>query len=147
MTAADFTSLRALWDDAGTPGTTTAGTSTLGDIYKTNMIDSSNIGTLVASPDDLTDPARAFMGYSAFSCGAVSAPYQECYKFQLRDYETEWSEGNVRFEKHQRANFFLMNVRGWKAIYGLFETQTILQGGEVLAAGLALAAATAAYAF
>lgn len=120
MTSADFTSLKALWDDAGTPGTTTAGTSTLGDIYKTEMVDSSNIGTLMANPDDLTDPNRSFMGYSAFKCGTVSAPYQECYKHQLRDYETEWSAGNVRFEKHQRANFFLMNVRGWKAIYGLF---------------------------
>ena len=66
MTSANFVSLKALWDDAGTPGTTTAGTSTLGNIYKTNLIDTPTIGTVIA--EDKTDPVRGFAPFSRFKC-------------------------------------------------------------------------------
>lgn len=63
-----------------------------------------------------------------------------CYKYQLRDFESEWSQGNIRFEAGQRVNYYFMNVRGWRAAYALFEGQAVLTGAETLAAGLAIAA-------
>jgi len=64
MKAADFVLLKALWDDAGTPGTQSPGTSVLGDIYKTNMVDATNVGTLLA--EDPTTPVRGMAPFSRF---------------------------------------------------------------------------------
>lgn len=140
MTNTDFTTLKGLFDASAT--TTANPPSTEGNIYKTTMVDNGTLGTLLAeSPGSPTYGMRPF---SRFYCGPVNSPNTEeqvCLKYQLRDFETEWSQGNLRFEAAQRVNYYLMNVRGWRAAYALFEGQAILQGGEMLAVGMALAAA------
>ena len=85
--------------------------------------------------------------FNRFTCGGITDKIQYCYKYQLRDYESEWSAGNVRFEAGQRVYYYLMSAVGWKAIYGLFEGEIVLLGSEALAAGLALAAVASTLSF
>lgn len=71
MSSTNFDGLKTLWVDAGVTDTT-AGTSTLGDIYKTTLVDNGTIGTLVA--EDKTDPVRGYAPFSRFMCEATDSP-------------------------------------------------------------------------
>jgi len=93
---------------------TTAGTAT-------------RIGTLIT--EDKTSAMRGYAPFSRFTCSAIAGSEQICYKYQLRDFESEWTEGNVRFEKGQKVTSYLLNARGWEAQYALFKANTILLGG------------------
>ena len=146
MSNANFGKLVTLWTDESTADGT-PGSSTAGNLFKTNLVDgggsTAQIGTLVT--EDKTAPVRGYAPFSRFTCTAVGIDASEpamqyCYKYQLRDFESEWTQGNVRFERSQKINFYLLNTRGWEAQYALFQAQTILLGGQTLAVGLALAA-------
>jgi len=97
------------------------------------------IGTLVTESKTAAG-GRGYAPFSRFTCGALTGNTQYCYKYQLRDFESSWSDGNVRFEKSQKVNSYLLNARGWEGQYALFKATTILQGGQALAAGVAIAA-------
>ena len=148
MTNTNFDKLKTIWTDLstadGTPGT--AGNEGEG-VYYANMVTTPTtppLGTIVAA--DKTDPVRGHAPFSRFTCTAVGVPAaekQSCYKYQLRDFETEWSQGNVRFERSQRVNYYMINGRGWDEAYSLFQGQTILTGASTLAVSMALATAAA----
>ena len=140
MTNTDFTTLKGLFDASATAGNPP---STEGNIYRTTMVTNKTLGTLLLESTPSV-PTYGMRPFSRFYCGPVNSPNTEeqvCLKYQLRDFETEWTQGNLRFEASQRVNYYMMNVRGWRAAYALFEGQAILQGGEMLAVGMALAAA------
>lgn len=133
MKAADFTKLKTLWTDSGkTTYTPAAGFE--GDVYMDNMVSgtlagtATRVGTLVTESKTAAG-GRGYAPFSRFTCGAVAAQYQYCYKYQLRDFESEWSDGNVRFEKSQKVTTYLLNSRGWEAQYSIFSATTILLGG------------------
>ena len=148
MTNTNFDKLKTIWTDLntsdGSPGTSGNEGET---VYYANMVTTPTtppLGTIVVA--DKTDPVRGHAPFSRFTCTAVGVPAaekQSCYKYQLRDFETEWSQGNVRFERSQRVNYYMINGRGWDEAYSLFQGQTILTGASTLAVGMALATAAA----
>jgi len=71
------------------------------------------IGTVIT--EDKTSPMRGYAPFSRFTCSPIVGSEQICYKYQLRDFESEWTDGNVRFEKSQKVTSWLLNARGWEA--------------------------------
>ena len=104
------------------------------------------------------DPTRSLKYFTAFSCGAVDAPgtdLQRCFKYQLKedgafwadDLTEEQADGNPRFERASRVEYYMISEIGFKQEYSLIKGQIILTGSRCLAAGLALAATVSSMVF
>ena len=150
MTADDFEDLKTIWTTEGTAdGQYDTGSGTVDDnqgIVYYNKLTDGTIGTVEAG-NDRTDPARTLDYFTRFICGATSTDpddadneLQECYKYQLADDETLWSDGYPRFEKTMRVQTYLISSIGIKEEYALCQGEIVLQGASMLALGTAIAA-------
>lgn len=151
MTAANFETLKTLWTDESTvDGSYDTGSGTIDDnqglVYYTELVTDAAVGT-EETGDDRTDPARSLDYFTRFICGATSTDpddadneLQECYKYQLADDETLWSDGYPRFEKTMRVQTYLISSIGIKEEYALCQGEIVLTGASMLALGTAIAA-------
>lgn len=149
MANADFTTLEGMWTASG--AAEDASIPNAGVLYYDDMVTNGSTGTKVV--EDLTADPRQYTGVTGFKCTAVQAAeavtgnvYQDCFKYQLKDDETVWSDGYPRFEKGGRVKTYLIASVAGLSTYGLLQGEVILGGSEMLAAALAIVA-TAALSF
>ena len=145
MTAADFEQVKTLWTDENVVDGTYDPTpdDKQGAIYFNILVVTAKYGTVEVG-NDKTDPVRSLEEFTAFKCGAVdqtppTAGKQLCYKYQLKDDETFWSDGYPRFERTMRVQTYLISGIGIKEDYALSIGETILTGASLLAVGAAIA--------
>jgi len=84
--------------------------------------------------------ARVAADASLISTSGANTGTQLCYKYQLQDDETLWTDGNPRFEKSMRVKTYLISSIGIKVDYAFMMGETILTGANMLALGTAAAA-------
>ena len=84
--------------------------------------------------------ARVAADASLISTSGANTGTQLCYKYQLKDDETLWTDGNPRFEKTMRVKTYLISSIGIKVDYAFMMGETILTGANMLALGTAAAA-------
>ena len=93
--------------------------------------------------NDKTDPVRSVYELTEVACGIFDGTPKKmyCYKYQLLDDETSWSDGYPRFEKTMRVSTYLISGIGIKEDYALSIGESILTGASMLVvAGSAMAA-------
>lgn len=142
MENADFTTLAGMWTASG--AAEDASTPNAGVLYYDDMVTNGSTGTKVV--ENLAADPRQYTGVTGFKCLAVQAAdgdgnvYQDCFKYQLKDDETVWSDGYPRFEKGGRVKTYLIASVAGLSTYGLLTGEVILGGSEMLTAALAIVA-------
>lgn len=100
MTVADFDLMQNLWTSEGTAdGDASTGDVGQGELWYTKMVTDKTLGVL--DEEDKTDPKRERQDFSKFRCGAVDSPAadeQECFKYQIKNLPSAWSDGTPRFD-------------------------------------------------